>query len=161
MAVVVVGNPKPMSRTRAAAELVAEKLTGVPAEHVIDVVDLGPGLLGWGDPKVAEAKAIVKSAGSLVVASPTFKATYTGLLKLFLDQFGQGELGQVTTFPLMLGAAYTHALAPELTLRPVLVEIGASCPAPGLYLLDSDYQTSADLEKWIQIARRFVPAVSQ
>jgi FMN reductase len=160
MTVVVVGNPKPMSRTRAAAELVAEKLTGFPAEHVIDVVDLGAGLLGWGDPKVAEAKAIVKEAGSLVVASPTFKATYTGLLKLFLDQFGQGELGQVTTFPLMLGGSYAHALAPELTLRPVLVEIGASCPAPALYLLDSDYATSPDLEKWLGIARRFVAPVT-
>jgi FMN reductase len=161
MTVVVVGNPKPMSRTRAAAELVAEKLTGVKPEHVIDVVDLGAALLGWGHPKVAEAKAVVKSADSLVVASPTFKATYTGLLKLFLDQFGQGELGQVTTFPLMLGGGYAHALAPELTLRPVLVEIGASCPAPGLFLLDSDYATSPDLDKWLEIARRFVPAVSQ
>jgi FMN reductase len=160
MTVVVVGNPKPMSRTRAAAELVAEKLTGVAPQHVIDVVDLGPGLLGWGDPKVAEAKAIVKSADSLVVASPTFKATYTGLLKLFLDQFGAGELGQITTFALMLGGSYTHALAPELSLRPVLVEIGASCPAPSLYLLDSDYEASEDLEKWLEIARRFVPAVS-
>ena len=64
----------------AAAELVAERLTGVAPEHVIDVVDLGPGLLGWGDPKVAEAKEIVKSADLLVVASPTYKATYTGLL---------------------------------------------------------------------------------
>ncbi|AGB25400.1 putative flavoprotein [Mycobacterium sp. JS623] len=160
MTVVVVGNPKPMSRTRAAAELVTEKLTGVAPQHVIDVVDLGAGLLGWGDPKVAEAKAIVKAADSLVVASPTFKATYTGLLKLFLDQFGAGELAQITTFPLMLGGSYTHALAPELTLRPVLVEIGASCPAPSLYLLDSDYETSEDLEKWLTVARRFVPAVS-
>ncbi|PRC53581.1 NADPH-dependent FMN reductase, partial [Mycobacterium sp. ITM-2017-0098] len=66
MTVVVVGNPKPMSRTRAAAELIAEKLTGIPPEHVIDVVDLGAGLLGWGDPKVAEAKAIVKAADSLI-----------------------------------------------------------------------------------------------
>jgi FMN reductase len=158
--VVVVGNPKPMSRTRAAAEMIAEKLTGAPPDHVIDVIDLGAGLLGWGDPKVAAAKAIVNSANCLVVASPTFKATYTGLLKLFLDQFGQGELGQVTTFPLMLGGAYAHALAPELTLRPVLVEIGASCPAPGLYLLDSDYQTSPELGKWLAIARGFVPAVT-
>jgi FMN reductase len=160
MTVVVVGNPKPMSRTRAAAEMVAAKLTGVAPQHVIDVVDLGAALLGWGDLKVAEAKEIVKSADSLVVASPTFKATYSGLLKLFLDQFGQGELGQITTFPLMLGGAYTHALAPELTLRPVLVEIGASCPAPSLYLLDSEYETSPDLEKWLAVARRFVPAVS-
>jgi FMN reductase len=144
-----------MSRTRAAAELVAAELTGSPAQHVIDVVDLGAGLLGWGDPKVAEAKEIVKSADLLVVASPTFKATYTGLLKLFLDQFGQGELGQITTFPLMLGGSYHHALAPELTLRPVLVEIGASCPAPSLYLLDSDYETSPDLQKWLEVARRF------
>ncbi len=102
-------------------------------------------------------KEIVKSADLLVVASPTFKATYTGLLKLFLDQFGAGELGQTTTFALMLGGSYAHALAPELTLRPVLVEIGASCPAPSLYLLDSDYETSDDLQKWLPIARRFVP----
>ena len=156
VAVVVVGNPKPKSRTRAAAELIVEKLTGSAPEHVVDVVDLGAGLLGWGDPKVAEAKDIVKSADFLVVASPTFKATYTGLLKLFLDQFGAGELGQKTTFPLMLGGSYAHALAPELTLRPVLVEIGASCPAPSLYLLDSDYETSEDLEKWLPLARRFI-----
>jgi FMN reductase len=157
MTVVVVGNPKPQSRTRAAAELVATKLTGAPPAHVVDVVDLGAGLLGWGDPKVAEAKEIVKSADLLVVASPTFKATYTGLLKLFLDQFGAGELGQIPTFPLMLGGSLAHSLAPELTLRPVLVEIGASCPAPSLYLLDSDYEASPELEKWLEIARRHVP----
>jgi FMN reductase len=157
MSVVVVGNPKPNSRTRAAAELVATKLSGTPPEHVIDVVDLGTGLLGWGDPKVAEAKDIVKSADFLVVASPTFKATYTGLLKLFLDQFGAGELGQIPTFALMLGGSPAHSLAPELTLRPVLVEIGASCPAPSLYLLDSDYETSPDLDGWLEIARRYVP----
>jgi FMN reductase len=155
--VVVVGNPKPKSRTRAAAELVAEKLTGVAPAHVIDVVDLGAGLLGWGDPEVARAKEIVKSADSLVVASPTFKATYTGLLKLFLDQFGAGELGGIPTFPLMLGGSPAHALAPELTLRPVLVEIGASCPAPSLYLLDTEYETSPELDRWLDVARRYVP----
>ncbi|GLP77348.1 FMN reductase [Mycobacterium antarcticum] len=157
MTVVVVGNPKPMSRTRAAAEVVAQRLTGEPPAHVIDIVDLGAGLLGWGDPAVAAAKELVTSADCLVVASPTFKGTYTGLLKLFLDQFGAGELGQITTFPLMLGGSPRHALAPELTLRPVLVEIGASCPAPSLYLIDSEYETSPDLEAWLDIARRYAP----
>jgi FMN reductase len=161
MTVVVVGNPKPNSRTRAAAELVARRLTGQEQSAVIDVIELGPGLLGWGDPLVAAAKATVLAADSLVVASPTFKATYTGLLKLFLDQFGQGELDGIPTFPLMLGGAYNHALAPELTLRPVLVEIGASCPAPSLYLLDSEYETSAELDAWLKVARKFVPAVAQ
>ncbi|MDP9165862.1 MAG: NAD(P)H-dependent oxidoreductase [Actinomycetota bacterium] len=157
MSVVVVGNPKPQSRTRAAAELIATKLSGSPPDHVIDVVDLGSGLLGWGDPLVAEAKETVKSADFLVVASPTYKATYTGLLKLFLDQFGAGELNRIPTFAVMLGGSPAHSLAPELTLRPVLVEIGASCPAPSLYLLDSTYETAPELDDWVEIARRYVP----
>jgi len=156
MTVVIVGNPKPMSRTRAAAELIAERLSGSAPTAVIDVVDLGAGLLGWGDPAVAEAKQTVLDADSLVVASPTFKATYTGLLKLFLDQFGQGELGGITTFPVMLGAGPEHALAPELTLRPVLTEIGASCPAPALYLLQEGYAESEQLKSWLEVAGRYV-----
>ena len=153
MSVVVVGNPKPNSRTRAAAELLAEKLTGKPAEAVIEVIDLGVGLLGWGDPAVAEAKAMVKSTDLLIVASPTFKATYTGLLKLFLDQFGANELHGITGVALMLGAAPQHALAPELLLKPVLVEIGLTCPMPGLYLLDSAYEESDTLTAWLERAQ--------
>jgi FMN reductase len=155
MTIVVVGNPKPMSRTRAAAELIATKLTGEAPTAVIDVIDLGAGLLGWGDQKVAEAKVTVMEADSLIVASPTFKGTYTGLLKLFLDQFGAGELDQKLTFPVMLGGSDTHALAPELTLRPVLVEIGASCPAPSLYLIDKEYKSSPRLDEWLAIASRY------
>jgi len=30
-----------------------------------------------------------------------------------------------------------HALAPEVHLRPLLVELGASVPSRGLYVLDS------------------------
>lgn len=157
MVVVVVGNPKPMSRTRAAAELIAKKLTGQAPSAVIDVVDLGSGLLGWGDPAVKEAKEVVLQADCLIVASPTFKATYTGILKLFLDQFGQGELGGIPTFPVMLGGAPHHALAPELTLRPVLTEIGASCPAPSLYLIDTEFETTPELDAWTNIAKRYIP----
>lgn len=156
MVVVIVGNPKPMSRTRAAAELICEKLAGAPPSRVIDVVELGAGLLGWGDPTVDEAKRAVLDADALIVASPTFKATYTGLLKLFLDRFGQGELAQKTTFAVMLGGSAAHHLAPELTLRPVLVEIGASCPAPALYLIDSEYETAPALDEWVAIAKKYI-----
>lgn len=155
--VVVVGNPKPASRTRAAAEGLGARLTGRPVDHVLEVADIGSQLLGWGDESVAAAKDLVRGADLLIVASPTFKATYSGLLKLFLDQFGGGELVGVTAIALMLGAAPHHALAPELTLKPVLVEIGCSCPAPALYLLDSDYETIP--QSWIDRARRSVPGL--
>jgi FMN reductase len=60
----------------------------------------------------------------------------------------------------MLGGSDAHALAPEFTLRPVLVEIGASCPAPSLYLIDKEYETSARLDEWLAIARRYTKAVA-
>ena len=156
---VVVGNPKPASRTLAAATSLMEKLTGNPPDSVIDVIGLGAGLLGWGDPGVAAAVATVKQADVLVVASPTYKATYTGLLKLFLDQFGAGSLDGALTFPLMLGAGLQHALAPELLLKPVLVEIGGTCPTQGLFLLDTDTALTG-AEQWLTTARRHLPAQS-
>jgi FMN reductase len=154
---VVVGNPKPKSRTYEAAMLVAERLVDRPADLVIDVVDLGPGLLGWGDPAVAEAVAAVCEASLVVVASPTFKATYTGLLKLFLDQVPTDGMAGVAAVPLMLGAGPGHALAPELLLKPVLVELGATCPTRGLYLLDSDWGSEAVLGPWSATARTQLP----
>lgn len=149
--VAVIGNPKPASRTRDAAERMAAGLAaGAGTTTVIELADLGAGLLGWGDPAVAEAVATVQSADVLVVASPTFKATYTGLLKLFLDQFpGDTGMASQVAVPLMLGAAPQHALAAELTLKPVLVELGAVCPAAALYQLDSTYLTDGSLERWL------------
>ena len=69
-----------------------------------------------------------------MVASPTYKAAYTGLLKLFLDQFDHDELAGVPTVALMTGGSPAHALAVEVHLRPVLVEIGASLPTRGVFL---------------------------
>jgi FMN reductase len=150
---VVVGNPKLGSRTRQAGELVVERLTDEPPDTVIEVAELGSALLGWGDPAVEAAKQVVRDADLVVFASPTYKATYTGLLKLFLDQFGAGELHGTTAVALMLGAGPQHALAGELTLKPVLNEIGCSCPTPALYLLESTWEDSTELDTWVDRAR--------
>jgi len=150
---VVTGNPKSGSRTLEAATLVADRLGGQAPAVVIDVVELGAGLLGWGDPEVERAVEAVQGSPVVIFASPTYKASYTGLLKLFLDQFPSGGLAGVVGVPLMLGASLGHLLAPELLLKPVLVELGATCPTRGLYLLDSDYQHSELLETWLAMAQ--------
>jgi FMN reductase len=151
--VVVVGNPRLGSRTRQAAELVVERLTGEPPHRVIELAELGPALLSWDDPAVAEAKQTVLDADLLVVASPVFKASFTGLLKLFLDHFDAGALAGKPTVPLMLGGSAAHTLAAEVHLKPVLSEIGASCPTPALFLLDVGWETSPVLEGWLPAAR--------
>jgi FMN reductase len=71
-----------------------------------------------------------------VIASPTYKASYTGLLKSFLDWFSTTDLAGVTVVPVMVGAGTQHALAVEVHLRPVLVELGAILPTRGLYVTE-------------------------
>ena len=155
---VVTGNPKPASRTLAAAVMVAESLGGAPPQVVVDVVELGAGLLGWGDPTVTAAIESVQKSQVVVVASPTFKATYTGLLKMFLDQVPTDGLAGVVAVPVMLGKAPDHSLAAELLLKPVLVEMGATCPTKGLYLVDTAYDDPTAIEPWLSVARPQVVA---
>src|SRR3954465_14858050 len=130
---VVVGNPKPASRTLAAATYVARELSGQEPDLVLDLAELGARLLDWQDPGVLELVSQVGDADLVVVASPTYKAAYTGLLKLFLDRFPGGTGLTGAAVPLMLGAGPLHALAPELLLRPLLTELGAVVPVRGLY----------------------------
>lgn len=157
---VVVGNPKPKSRTLEAGLLAARGLIGGAPDLVLDLADLGAGLLEWGNEDVEQAVAAVSRADVVLFASPTYKATYTGLLKLFLDQIPYDGLQGVIGLPLMLGAAANHALAPELTLKPVLVELGATCPAPALYLLDSNYTEDPALEMWIERTAPLLRAIA-
>jgi FMN reductase len=104
---------------------------------MIDLAEIQGGLFAWGDPAVGAALERVFAADVLVVASPVYKATYTGLLKAFGDQISQGQLNGKLALPVMMGGADNHALAVEHQLRPLLVELGATCATPGLYVLES------------------------
>lgn len=155
---VVVGNPKRRSRTWDAAHRIADGL-GTDDVTSIDLADLGPGLLDWGDPAVADVVAAVRASDVAIIASPTFKATYSGLLKVFLDRFDTGTgLEGVVAVPLMLGAGPAHQLAAELHLKPVLVELGATVPAPALYVLDSASQPNPVEQAWVQRWRSVITA---
>jgi len=152
---VVVGNPKPQSRTLSAACHLARELTGADADLVVDLVGLGAALLDRNDEQVDRLVTEVGNADLVVVASPTYKASITGLLKLFLDRFPSGALTGIAV-PLMLGAGPGHALAPEYALRPVLAELGALTPVPGLYVRDTDHADPTAYEPWLSTARPVV-----
>jgi FMN reductase len=55
-------------------------------------------------------------------------------------------------------AGPAHSLAPELLLKPVLVEMGATCPTKGLYLVDTSYDDPTAIEAWLTVARTQVQA---
>jgi FMN reductase len=132
---VVVGNPQPGSRTRLVAEEVARQLAERSGADVLPTAELSEvaGLLfRFPAPEVDALLEAVAAADVVVVASPTYKATYTGLLKAFLDRYGNGGLATVTAVPVLTVGTPVHALAVEVALRPLLVELGASVPTRGI-----------------------------
>ncbi len=142
---VVVGNPKPRSRTLIVAEAVAHAAAdaaglGDADRTTIDLSDLGPLLFDWSSSEVREAADAIRGSTLAVIASPTYKASYTGLLKSFLDWFSATDLVGVTVVPVMVGAGLQHALAVEVHLRPVLVELGATVPTRGLYVTEDQLE---------------------
>jgi FMN reductase len=153
---VVVGNLRPRSRTRAVAETVAAAAAAATGladaeQFVVDLADLGPRLFDWSSEEVRAAQSAVAACPLAVIASPTYKASYTGLLKAFLDWFSTTGLSGVTVIPVMVGAGAHHALAVEVHLRPVLVEIGATLPTRGLYVLESELDRLDDVvAAWIE-----------
>jgi FMN reductase len=150
---VIVGNPRPGSRTLATAVEVARRLTDAEPDTVIDLATLGAGILDRADPALMQAVTAVRHSRLVVVASPTYKATYTGLLKLFLEQFGADELAGVTAIPVLLGGDLRHSLAVEVHLRPVLIEIGLSTPTAGLWVVDSEGTSTEEFTTWVTRAR--------
>ncbi|MEV2277655.1 NAD(P)H-dependent oxidoreductase [Nocardiopsis sp. NPDC049922] len=139
--VALVGNPRSGSRTARAAEHLARLLSAaIRSDAPVTTVDLsayGPAVL---DPRAADVDSAVdtvRSADLLVVASPVYKGTFTGLLKSFLDRMPPEALRGTVCVPLMVGASDAHSSAPEASLRPVLVELSAICPTPALYLKEA------------------------
>ncbi|MFC4601078.1 NADPH-dependent FMN reductase [Cohnella hongkongensis] len=140
----IVGNPRSRSKTYGVAEELAGQLAarltadGETSDvELVDLADHGSSLLEWGHPGVGRIVRRVCESDVAVFVSPTYKATYTGLLKLFVDQLPMDALSGVTAIPVMVGAAPQHSLAVEAHLRPLLVEVGAVCPTRGLYVIDS------------------------
>ncbi|MEU6742572.1 NADPH-dependent FMN reductase [Streptosporangium sandarakinum] len=141
--VTLVGNPRGGSRTRiaavAAAEAIGERIGHDGSHEVVDLSALGPQLLAPGPSAGVEvALELVTGADVLVVASPTYKGTYTGLLKAFLDRLPPAALTGVAALPVLVMGDPRHALAVEVHLRPLLVELGAHVPTPGLALLEAE-----------------------
>ena len=159
--VAVVGNPRRGSRTHDAALALRDALAaelGDGDTALVDLPELGSELLDPDSARRADALAITAGADLLVVASPTYKATYTGLLKLFLDGFGASPLTGTYAVGLMVGAGPGHALAVDTHLTPLLLELGASCPWRGLYVLESELPAFPEPARdWAAGAARLIP----
>lgn len=113
----------------------------------VRVRDLPPGPLVWrhlDHPRIAAALTALAAADAVVVSSGVYQASFSGLLKVFLDLLPQAGLRGKHVLPLLTGGSPAHVLALDYALRPVLQALGAARIAAGRYVLASAVLVDAD-----------------
>ena len=145
----LIGNPRPGSRTRTLADTVTKllvarlathgiTLSGVTILELADVVGVSfsadapaRGSVGIRDPFGA-----VRSARLLVVATPTYKGSFTGLLKIFFDQYRPDDLTGTVAVGVAVAASDDHLRQVAPALDALLVAVDAEVPAVSVALLE-------------------------
>jgi FMN reductase len=127
---------------------------GAPGAHLeVDLAGYAQRLFDPADGELSRLTAEVAAADVAIFASPTYKASYTGMLKAFLDRYGNNGLAGTVAVPVMTGGWAGHLLAVEVHLRPVLVELGATVPARGLYVTEPELaELDAKVAGWAATA---------
>jgi FMN reductase len=135
------GSPSATSRVNGVLHIAAEILQ---AEEItpdwvniweIPAADLLS--LRFDSPAVKKAIGQVEQADAVVVATPVYKAAYSGILKVFLDLLPQKALENKAVFPVAVGGTPAHLLIIDYALKPVLSALGAEHIISGVYVLDT------------------------
>jgi FMN reductase len=105
---------------------------GAAALVVVDVSALGPGLLVSGDGATGEALLELQDATLLIVATPTYRSAYSGVLKVLLDQLPPNALAGVLAIPVVTADVQAHADVAEAFLARLLSDLGADVVDFGL-----------------------------
>ncbi|AWT47308.1 MULTISPECIES: NADPH-dependent FMN reductase [Streptomyces] len=144
----VSGSPSVSSRTQRLLRHLDDRL--LAQGHDVVALDVrtvpAEALLGadFGHPAIVEAAELFARADGVVVATPVYKASYSGVLKALLDLLPQYALAGKTVLPLATGGSTAHVLAIDYALRPVLSSMGAAHIVQGWFTLDQDITVRDD-----------------
>jgi FMN reductase len=143
--VLVTGSPTRPSRTRALAESVVAEISQqlLVDVEIIDIADIGTELGGHifrqGLPLHLEAALQhIESASLLVVATPVYKGSYTGLFKHLFDLVSPDALVGKPVLLAATGGGGKHALVIEHQLRPLFGFFRALTLPTGVYGAEAD-----------------------
>jgi FMN reductase len=142
-AVGISGSPSARSKSRTLLEhaLAALSTRGVDTT-LIDLNTLpADALLGRRrSAEVDDALACVSRANIIVASTPVYRATYSGLLKVFFDLFPINALADKTAIAIATGGSPAHQLVIDHGLRPLFASVCAITAPIGIYGTDSAFE---------------------
>ncbi|KXJ63433.1 NADH-dependent FMN reductase [Achromobacter xylosoxidans] len=139
------GMQRPSKTTALAEQLLALIANEIPCEpRLVEMGRLAPQLAGavWRSqlPDTVERELVaVEQADVLVVATPVYRGSYTGLFKHFFDFIHQDALIDKPVLLAATGGSQRHALVIDHQLRPLFSFFQARTLPLGIYATDEDF----------------------
>ena len=151
LAVITAGITQPSS-TRLLADRLTEATVRALARHdvgevVVEVVDVrevahdltNHVLTGFASPDLQARLDAITEADAVVVATPVYAASYSGLFKMLIDVLPKDALRDT---PVLLGATggtARHSLAIDHALRPLFAHLGALVAPVAVFAASEDW----------------------
>lgn len=143
--VAISGSPTHRSRTLSLVaeiqERIAQEVGG--STSLVSIADLVSSMMvhtrDEAAPKLDHALRSVEQADLLVVGSPVYNGSYTGLFKHFMDLVDYKSLEGVPVALLATGGSDRHALVIDHQLRPLFSFFTAHTLPTGVFLSESSF----------------------
>jgi len=163
--IVLSGSPTTYSHTALVLQQISDLLAyrGCNVKKV-SVRDVEPETIfnaRFDDPQITSIVNDFKNADGIVIGSPVYKGSYTGVLKALIDLFPEDSFKGTPVLPVMVGGSSHHMLAIEYGLKPLLSALKGEL-LQGVYLLDKHVdKTSAPYVRNIDILQRIHKQIEQ
>jgi len=159
------GNLTRPSKTRSLVGEILRQAAGLVGARtelydVIDAGEIGATVQRANAPTAPDRVfSAIERADALVVASPIFKASYTGLFKHLFDLLDPKVLEGRPVLVAATAGSDRHALVLEHQFRPLFAFFRANVLPTGIYAINSDF--AADGEPTGALVERIAPAAAQ
>ncbi len=139
------------SSTRLLADRLAAATAEAAGELDVDVIELRSLahpltdhlLTGFAGEELAAALESVRSADGLIVVTPVFSASYSGLFKTFFDVLDDGVLDGKPVLVAATAGTARHSLVLEHALRPLFTYLHAVVVPTGVFAASEDFGSNA------------------
>ncbi|AMB86623.1 NAD(P)H-dependent FMN reductase [Pseudomonas agarici] len=118
----------------------------------------------FGSPQIVDLLQQIENADGLVIATPVYKASFSGALKSLLDLLPERALSHKVVLPMATGGSIAHMLAVDYALKPVLAALKAQEMLHGIFAEDSQIaygEGSAQAQLLPILEQRLIEALEQ